>query len=102
MLLAASDVRFSCTNLLCLCSPGQAAVCSSIQFACANKRCIPSSWVCDGESDCTDGSDEDKEHCTGKAIVDTLRDADGSVTVVWNVRDVVQQKGSVYLSQNYP
>eukprot|EP00106_Octopus_bimaculoides_P010253 XP_014777695.1 PREDICTED: atrial natriuretic peptide-converting enzyme-like [Octopus bimaculoides] len=32
--------------------------CSYNDFACTNKKCIMKEWVCDGESDCSDASDE--------------------------------------------
>lgn len=38
--------------------------CETHQWQCANKRCIPESWQCDGEDDCGDQSDEAPTHCS--------------------------------------
>lgn len=32
--------------------------CSPSAFTCANRRCVPTSWRCDGHNDCFDNSDE--------------------------------------------
>ena len=34
-------------------------VCNSIQYQCRTGQCIPLHWVCDGEWDCSDASDEE-------------------------------------------
>lgn len=39
------------------------AVCTSSQWQCRNMHCIPAGWMCDGDVDCQDGSDE--HNCTG-------------------------------------
>ena len=36
--------------------------CASNYFKCDNNRCIPMMWVCDGDNDCGDLSDEDERH----------------------------------------
>lgn len=33
-------------------------LCNEGKFECDNKRCIAESFVCDGDNDCTDKSDE--------------------------------------------
>ncbi|KAM9168354.1 LOW QUALITY PROTEIN: very low-density lipoprotein receptor-like [Mergus octosetaceus] len=46
--------------LACLCTAadGARAKCEESQFPCSNGRCIPLLWECDGDEDCSDGSDE--------------------------------------------
>ena len=41
------------------------STCDPDQFSCGNDRCIPIVWVCDGEFDCKDHSDE--KNCSGRS-----------------------------------
>lgn len=62
---------FDSKTSVCLCSvaidglrPGaDIPDCSLKQFACGNGQCIPYKWVCEGESDCKNNSDESDEVC---------------------------------------
>lgn len=64
-------------------------MCASHQFECDNGQCIPFSWSCDGENDCSDASDE-KEHCRGSTFFfffsSTRLLSSRFIDVLWNTR----------------
>ncbi|XP_026091548.1 low-density lipoprotein receptor-related protein 1B [Carassius auratus] len=41
--------------------------CGPAEFQCQNQRCIQLSWKCDGDEDCSDGSDEDPHLCSNRS-----------------------------------
>lgn len=42
--------------------------CSLRQFKCNNDKCVQLTWMCDGEDDCGDNSDETAKECTGMSL----------------------------------
>ncbi|KAI5710365.1 hypothetical protein M8J75_008022 [Diaphorina citri] len=42
---------------------GISGECKKTEFRCNNGRCIPQAWVCEGEDDCKDNSDETAKEC---------------------------------------
>ncbi|MBN3316112.1 LRP8 protein, partial [Atractosteus spatula] len=38
--------------------------CATTDFACKNGQCVPERWRCDGEPECSDGSDESESTCS--------------------------------------
>jgi hypothetical protein len=78
MLPRICDLFVACSLILCCLIGGSSAnselngsqdgvPCSLLQFTCANKKCIPITFVCDGENDCDDGSEEGIEECPKNA-----------------------------------
>uniref|UniRef100_T1I525 Uncharacterized protein n=1 Tax=Rhodnius prolixus TaxID=13249 RepID=T1I525_RHOPR len=44
---------------------GSSVECKLRQFRCNNTKCVQLSWMCDGENDCGDNSDETAPQCAG-------------------------------------
>lgn len=49
-----------------MCLFAEAHQCKSDEFSCSSGMCIRLSWMCDGDNDCRDWSDE--ANCTGKHV----------------------------------
>uniref|UniRef100_A0A8B9RNB7 Low density lipoprotein receptor-related protein 1Bb n=1 Tax=Astyanax mexicanus TaxID=7994 RepID=A0A8B9RNB7_ASTMX len=52
-------------NVTCSGSAGEEEpqLCGSEEFQCKNQRCVRAAWICDGDDDCLDGSDEEHLVC---------------------------------------
>ncbi|XP_052758612.1 low-density lipoprotein receptor isoform X9 [Galleria mellonella] len=58
-MIAATTLMKTSTN-----AKKESRTCTSSEFRCKTGRCIPLSWRCDNEKDCSDGSDEEPGTCT--------------------------------------
>ena len=60
-----------------LCSPFTAAnplLCSTARYHCKNGLCIDKSFICDGQNNCQDNSDEEScESSQGRSLVGSLK-----------------------------
>lgn len=68
-------------------------VCSIRQFRCADSKCIPLTWICDGETDCDDGSDENVEKCNSKYSLKSRI----TIIVAFNITLIYKNEGKLHL-----
>ncbi|XP_042200597.1 low density lipoprotein receptor a isoform X2 [Callorhinchus milii] len=54
-------------------------LCEKGSFRCGNGRCIKDHWLCDGQSECEDGSDESVETCKNKTCSSTEFNCGGRI-----------------------
>ena len=61
--------------------------CPTNHFSCKNKNCISRAWVCDGDNDCGDNSDE-MENCDSRiCLVDEFRCSTGKcIPIHWKCK----------------
>uniref|UniRef100_A0A3Q3WYZ7 EGF-like domain-containing protein n=1 Tax=Mola mola TaxID=94237 RepID=A0A3Q3WYZ7_MOLML len=58
--------------------PPAKKTCAPAEFACLNGQCVPGRWRCDGEPECSDGSDEAEETCSKQTCPPEKFDCGGS------------------------
>lgn len=54
-----------------MCRVAGGKACTDEEFECKSGECIPSRFLCDAYTDCTDGSDELPERCNVSVITTT-------------------------------
>ena len=58
--------------------------CPPNSFRCPDHRCIPATWYCDGDEDCTDGADEKECDVEGRTCFgDLFTCANGNCIPRW-------------------